>query len=76
MIRITDSLSIDEDDLVWNFVRASGPGGQNVNKVSSAAEVRFDMGKAALPEDLKQRLPAIAGRLLTQDGLLIIAAFR
>ena len=74
MIRITDSLSIDEDDLVWNFVRASGPGGQNVNKVSSAAEVRFDMGKAALPEDLKQRLPAIAGRLLTQAGLLIITA--
>ncbi len=74
MIRITDSVAIDENDLVWNFVRASGPGGQNVNKVSSAAELRFDTGKAMLPDDLKSRLPAIAGRQLTIDGLLIITA--
>ena len=74
MIRITDSVAIDENDLIWNFVRASGPGGQNVNKVSSAAELRFDVGKAMLPVDLKERLPAIAGRQLTLDGLLIITA--
>ncbi len=74
MIRITDSVAIDENDLVWNFVRASGPGGQNVNKVSSAAELRFDVSKAMLPDDLKLRLPAIAGRQLTQDGVLVITA--
>ena len=74
MIRITDSIAISEDDLVWTFVRASGPGGQNVNKVSSAAELRFDVNRAFLPEDLKQRLAVIAGRQLTQDGVLIITA--
>ena len=74
MIRITDSIAINEDDLVWTFVRASGPGGQNVNKVSSAAELRFDIGRAFLPEDLKQRLAVIAGRQLTLDAILIITA--
>jgi ribosome-associated protein len=74
MIRITDSLAIDEADLVWNFVRASGPGGQNVNKVSTAAELRFDVGKADLPDDLKSRLAGIAGRQLTLDRVLVITA--
>jgi ribosome-associated protein len=74
MIRITDSIAIDEDDISWSFVRASGPGGQNVNKVSSAAELRFDVAKAFLPEDLKQRLRPLAGRLLTQDGVLVITS--
>jgi ribosome-associated protein len=74
MIRITDSLAIDEDEIVWNFTRASGPGGQNVNKVSSAAELRFDVARAFLPEDLKARLKPLAGRQLTLDGVLVITA--
>jgi ribosome-associated protein len=74
MIRITDSLAIDEDEIVWAFSRASGPGGQNVNKVSTAAELRFDVARAFLPDDLKARLRPLAGRLLTKDGVLVIAA--
>lgn len=74
MIRITDSLAIGEDEISWAFTRASGPGGQNVNKVSSAVELRFDVARAFLPEDLKERLRPLAGRQLTQDGILVITA--
>ena len=74
MIRITDSLAIGEDEIAWSYTRASGPGGQNVNKLSTAVELRFDVSKAALPEDLKDRLRPLAGRQLTQDGVLVITA--
>jgi ribosome-associated protein len=74
MIRITDSLAIDEDEVTWSAMRASGPGGQNVNKVSTAVELRFDVGTALLPDDLKARLRPLAGRQLTQDGVLVITA--
>jgi ribosome-associated protein len=74
MIRISDSFHIDERDLVESFMRASGPGGQNVNKVSTAVELRYDVTLASLPEDAMERLQILAGRLLTLDKILIIQA--
>jgi ribosome-associated protein len=77
MIRITDRISIDESELEERFVRASGPGGQNVNKLSSAVQLRFDVRRSpSLGADTRARLEQLAGRRLTRDGVLVIMAQR
>jgi ribosome-associated protein len=76
MIEITPSLKIDESDLQIDYVRASGPGGQNVNKVATAAQLRFDVNAASLPEDAKARLIRLAGNRITREGTLVIEAKR
>jgi ribosome-associated protein len=77
MIRINDHLSIDEGELDESFIRASGPGGQNVNKLSTAVQLRFDVRHSpSLPHDVRARLERLAGRRLTRDGVLVITAQR
>ncbi|MEA2840741.1 MAG: ribosome-associated protein [Methylobacteriaceae bacterium] len=77
MLTISPNLAIDESELDEHFVRASGPGGQNVNKLSSAVQLRFDLAtSASLPPEVKQRAARLAGRRLTRDGVLVIIAQR
>ena len=72
MIRITDNIAIDDREIDERFVRASGPGGQNVNKVSTAVELRFDVNASSLPIDVRDRLVRLAGNRMTSDGVLLI----
>jgi ribosome-associated protein len=77
MIRITNTISIDERELDERFIRASGPGGQNVNKLSTAVQLRFDVrGSRNLPDGVRARLERLAGKRLTREGVLVIAAQR
>ena len=77
MIRITNSIAIDEGELDERFIRASGPGGQNVNKLASAVQLRFDVrGSPNLPDAVRLRLERRAGRRLTREGVLVINAQR
>jgi ribosome-associated protein len=77
MLRITPSLAIDDSEIAFEFVTASGPGGQNVNKVASAAQLRFDAANcAALNPALLARLARLAGRRMTRDGVIVIQAQR
>jgi ribosome-associated protein len=76
MLRISRDIAIDENDLDISFVRASGPGGQNVNKLSTAAQLRYDVAHANLAPDVHARLVRIAGQRLTKDGVVVIHAQR
>ena len=77
MIQITPTISIDESEIKEHFIRASGPGGQNVNKVATAVQLRFNVaGSLSLPHDVRERLVRLAGRRITEEGILIIEARR
>jgi ribosome-associated protein len=77
MIRVTDTITLDEREISEEFVRSSGPGGQNVNKVSTAVELRFSVaGSPSLPEEVRVRLIKLAGKRVTSEGILVIDAQR
>ena len=77
MLRATPTIALHENELVWRFLRASGPGGQNVNKVSSAVQLRFDVRRSrSLPETVRERLLHLARNRINRDGVLVIQARR
>jgi ribosome-associated protein len=74
MIQLTESIAVEEKDIQLEFIRASGPGGQNVNKVSSGVQLRFDTSSASLPDDVRARLKRLAKNRINDEGALIIEA--
>ncbi|MHA1599337.1 MAG: alternative ribosome rescue aminoacyl-tRNA hydrolase ArfB [Alphaproteobacteria bacterium] len=77
MIEITSTIAIDPSEITESFIRSSGPGGQNVNKVATAVQLRFDLRRSpSLPEAVRARAQSLAGRRLTKDGVLVITAAR
>jgi ribosome-associated protein len=77
MIRVNDHISIGEDEIAESFIRSSGPGGQNVNKLATAVQLRFDVRNSpSLPDEVRARLERLAGKRLTRDGVVVITAQR
>ena len=77
MIQITPTISIDESEIQEYFIRASGPGGQNINKVATAVQLRFDVANSrSLPDEVRQRLISLAGNRITEEGILVIDSRR
>jgi ribosome-associated protein len=77
MVRVTKHIDLDESEIEYRFIRASGPGGQHVNKAATAVQLRFDVASSpSLPDDVRQRLIRLAGRQVTEEGVLIIDARR